>query len=162
MTGAQAIAEELKRAGITACFCYPGGTVSRLLQAIDDIGIRVIVGVNEAGAGHAAQGFFRAGGGTAVVVATSGPGVTNALTPLADSFYDHDDVLYLLGQVATNQMGRHTRQDGFQWTPTVRLTQPISIIAVEPYSHVAECVAAALEQTRGGPVVVSIPSDLLA
>jgi acetolactate synthase-1/2/3 large subunit len=161
MTGASSIAAELKRAGIEVCFCFPGGTISRLLEAMDDAGIRIVVCVNEPGAGHAAQGYFRASGKVAVVVVTSGPGVTNILTSVADSFYDGDSVLYLCGQVATDQMGRHTRQDGFQWCPTVLLARPISLIAIEPHVHVAACVASALEQTQGGPVVVSIPSDLL-
>jgi len=161
MTGAQWIARILREHGIDIAFVFPGGTISRLLEAMDDAGIRIVVAVSEAGAGHAAQGYWRVTGKVPVVAVTSGPGVSNVLTPLADAYYDGDSILFLCGQVATDQMGRHTRQDGFQWTPTVKLTQSISLLSVEPHTLPAETVAGALEFCRGGPVVVSIPADLL-
>ena len=163
MTGAQIIAAELKAAGVEVAFVFPGGTISRLLEALDDAGIRVIVCVNEAGCGHAAQGYWRVAGKLAAVVATSGPGVTNCITPMADAYYDRDSVVYLFGQVSTDQMGRGTRQDGFQWTNTVALTQPISVWTCEATRDVdgsaeASCHAA---RRRRGPAVVSLPADLL-
>lgn len=161
MSGAERIAKVLWESGVRLAFVFPGGTVSRLLAAMRDVGIRLIVCVNEAAAGHAAQGYFRASGQLGVVVVTSGPGVTNALTPLADAYYDGDQVLFLCGQVATDQMGRGTRQDGFQWTPTVRLCQSISLVAVEPNDAPWRAVLDAIPLLAGGPGVISIPADLL-
>ena len=162
MTGAERIAQVLWESGVRLAFAYPGGTVSRLLAAMSAAGIRLIVGVSEAGCGHAGQGYHRASGKIGVVVTTSGPGVTNAITPLADAFYDGDQVLFLCGQVATDQMGRGTRQDGFQWTPTVRLCQSLSLLAVEPNEAPWRAVQQAIEvMADGGPAVVSIPADLL-
>jgi len=187
MTGAQCIAQALKDAGVEVAFVFPGGTISRLLEAMDDAGIRVVVAVNEAGAGHAAQGYWRVTGKVPVVAVTSGPGVTNALTPMADAFFDRDSVVYLCGQASTDQTGRGTagsgeagfgqaghgeawhgeawsvRQRGFQWVDTVALTQPISVWSQEASGELAQSVMDAYRASvsRRGPSVLSLPADLL-
>ena len=163
MTGAQCIAQALKDAGVEVAFVFPGGTISRLLEALDDAGIRVVVAVNEAGAGHAAQGYWRVTGKVPVVAVTSGPGCTNSVTPMADAYFDRDSVVYLCGQVATDQMGRGTRQDGFQWTNTAELARCVSVWSHETTGDLAASVKRACHASilLRGPSVLSVPGDLL-
>ena len=166
MTGAEAIAAEIKRAGLLMVFSHAGGTISYLLECIDKAGIKVVVAVNEAQAVHMAQGAFRATGKTQVAIVTSGPGVTNAITGVADAFYDQDAIVLLCGQVSTNWMRKDEpiRQRGFQETPTVKLMEPISKAAALVLEHPGAWMAAALHQAgqpRPGPIVLDLPMDVL-
>jgi acetolactate synthase-1/2/3 large subunit len=169
MIAAEAMAVVLKDSGIERVYCFGGGTISLLLDRIQAAGIQVVVCRNEAGAGHAAQGAYRVSGKPQVVVVTSGPGVTNALTPIADSFYDSDAAVFLCGQVATSQLrpSSELRQRGFQETPTVDLASPISKAAWQAHEaeDCGEMLRDALETAmvgRPGPVVIDLPMDLLA
>ena len=167
MTASSAVADLLLQRGIRHVWCFPGGTISPLLDAIDRAGIRVLVARSEAGAGHAAQGAYRVSGRPQVVLVTSGPGVSNAITPLADAYYDSDAVVFLMGQVPTGQMrgGRAVRQRGFQETPTVDIVRPICKAVFAPLSPVTlpRAVDQALQLCvlgRPGPVVVDCPMDV--
>lgn len=167
MTAAAAVARLLSVRGIRHVWCFPGGTISPLLDAIDREGIRVLVARNEAGAGHAAQGAYRVSGGVQIVLTTSGPGVTNAVTPIADAYYDSDAVVFLTGQVGTGMMrgNQPVRQRGFQETPTEEIVRPITkavFVSMSP-GTLARNVDRALRISllgRPGPVVVDCPMDV--
>lgn len=166
-TGAEACAKLLRQKGINRVYCFPGGTISPLLDAIGREGIQVVVARNEAGAGHMAQGAYRVSGKPQVVLVTSGPGVTNAATPVADAYFDSDAVVFLTGQVSTDQMKPpdvHVRQAGFQETDTTAIMDPISkaafvvgtadelVAGIDDALHIATA-------RRPGPVVVDCPMD---
>lgn len=168
MNGAEAIAAEIKRAGLARVYAHAGGTISRILEAIDAAGVKVIVAANEAQAVHMAQGAFRASGKAQVAIVTSGPGVTNAMTGVADAYYDQDAVVLICGQVATTSMrgDRPVRQMGFQETPTVELMRPISKGAFVVFrGFCGGSMSAALNlalKPRPGPVVLDVPMDVAA
>ena len=166
MNGAESIAAEIGRAGLARVYAHAGGTISRILEAIDNAGVKVIVAANEAQAVHMAQGAFRASGKAQVAIVTSGPGVTNAMTGVADAFYDADAIVVLCGQVATDWMrkGEPIRQRGFQETPTVELMQPICKAAYLVLEAAGAMMATALLQAakpRPGPIVLDLPMDML-
>jgi len=128
MTGADVIALALKDMGIKRVYIYPGGTIAPLLDAITSLGIEYICARNEQGAGYAAIGAAKVTGKTQVAIVTSGPGITNLLTPIADAFYDSVPLLAISGQVGTNDMNSEklVRQTGFQETDSVGITSPVT------------------------------------
>jgi len=165
MTAAELLAQYLK-ARVNRVYCFPGGTISYLLHCIALAGIDAIVGRSES-IGHAAQGAFRVSGKPQVVLTTSGPGVTNLLTSVADAYYDSDAVIYLTGQVATTSLrpSPSLRQYGFQETPTVELARPITKMAEQ--ANFPESIMAFMEiafrvvlEGRPGPVLLDIPMDV--
>lgn len=167
MTGAERVAEVLAAFDIDRVWCFPGGTISPLLDAIAKQGIDIVVARNEAGAGHMAQAAYRISGKPQVVAVTSGPGCTNALTPLADAYFDGDAIVYLFGQVATTSMrlDRPVRQRGFQEVDSIALARPISVAQFAPRApeDLVQNIEAALNiciQGRPGPAVVDCPMDL--
>ena len=111
VTGAQALVLALERVGVDVVFGIPGGAVLPAYDPLlDSKQIRHILVRHEQGAGHAATGYAQATGRTGVCMATSGPGATNLVTPLADAYMDSVPVVAITGQVATNLIGT----DGFQ------------------------------------------------
>ena len=167
MTGAEALARALVDRGIRRVFSHAGGTISRLLDAADREGIRVVVATQESQAVHMAQGAYRVTGRPQVAFVTSGPGVTNAVTGIADAYYDQDAVVLICGQVATTSRrgGRPIRQLGFQETPTVEIMRPIckAAVLVDFAPDLGPTVRDALElavQPRPGPVVLDVPMDV--
>ena len=110
------VADRFIENGIDRVFVYPGGTIAPLVNACIRRNIIIENFKNEQGAGYAALAFSRLTGKPQVVMVTSGPGVTNVLTPLADAYYDSTPLIVITGQVGTPDLNsRHgVRQRGFQ------------------------------------------------
>jgi acetolactate synthase-1/2/3 large subunit len=160
------VAEFLRNAGIRHTFGISGGASLHLLHAIYDTeGITNVCCQHEQACGFAADSYARLSG-LGAAVATSGPGFTNLLTPIAASYADSVSVLYIVGNTATFRLETYgTRQVGFQFTPTVEIAKPITKYAVtitQPAQVRAELEKAlgyALEGRRG-PVLIDIPDDV--
>ncbi|UWQ64558.1 acetolactate synthase 3 large subunit [Leisingera caerulea] len=162
MTGAKMVVQALKDQGVDVVFGYPGGAV---LPIYDEIflqnDIRHILVRHEQGAVHAAEGYARSTGKPGVVLVTSGPGATNAVTGLTDALLDSIPVVVLTGQVPTFMIG----SDAFQEADTVGITRPCTkhnwlvkdTDALASTLHEAFHVA---KSGRPGPVLVDIPKDV--
>lgn len=148
-------------------FVVSGGASLHLIHSIAECpGIDYICPHHEQSAGFAADAYARLNG-MGCAIATSGPGATNLITPIATSFYDSIPVLYITGQVTTGRMtgGSGVRQTGFQETPIVPMVKGITKYAttiMQPERILAE-LETALELARAGrpgPVLIDIPDDL--
>ena len=121
MTGAEMVVQALIEQGVEVVFGYPGGAVLPIYDAIfQQDKIRHILVRHEQGAVHAAEGYARSTGKPGVVLVTSGPGATNAVTGLVDALMDSIPLVVLTGQVPTFMIGT----DGFQEADTVGITRP--------------------------------------
>ncbi|WP_259669720.1 biosynthetic-type acetolactate synthase large subunit [Rhizobium sp. NZLR5] len=163
MTGAEIVLQALRDNGVEHIFGYPGAAVlpiyDELFQQED---IRHILVRHEQGAGHAAEGYARSTGKVGVMLVTSGPGVTNAITPLQDALMDSVPLVCLSGQVPTSLIG----SDAFQECDTVGITR-----ACTKHNRLVGDVndlAAAIHEAfriagsgRPGPVLVDMPKDVL-
>lgn len=158
----------LRNIGLDRVFVYPGGTIAPLVNACLEANVKVEVFKSEQGAVYAALAVARVSGHPQVAMVTSGPGVTNAITPLADAFYDSTPLLLVTGQIGTSDLlGPRigVRQRGFQETPTVELVRPISKKAVcyRTPQDCAELTSDLINLTitgRHGPVVIDFPMDV--
>ena len=110
-TGAAVALEVMQAEGVDVVFGYPGGAILPLYDALHDSSLRHILCRHEQGAALAANGYARATGKVGVCIATSGPGVTNLLTGLADGLLDSVPMVALTGQVATASMGTDAFQE---------------------------------------------------
>ena len=162
-TGAQALVETLQRVGVEHIFGLPGGAVLPLYDALYQAeGIRHILGRHEQGAGHAAQGYAAATGRVGVALATSGPGATNLVTPLADANMDSVPMVAITGNVASTAMG----SDAFQEADIRSISMPVtkhSFLVTRP-DEIAATVASAFRLAasgRPGPVLVDVSKDAL-
>jgi acetolactate synthase-1/2/3 large subunit len=161
MRAVEAIMECLKAEGVDTVFGIPGGANLPTYDALYDAGIRHIQCRHEQGAGHAAEGYAKASGRVGVALATSGPGATNLVTPIADAMMDSVPTVFLTGQVRTELLGT----DGFQEADISGITMPIvkhSIMIQDPREipraiHEAFHIA---RTGRPGPVLVDVPQDL--
>src|SRR5213079_2662091 len=161
MRAVDAIMECLKAEGVDTVFGIPGGANLPTYDALYDAGIRNILCRHEQGAGHAAEGYAKASGRVGVALATSGPGATNLVTPIADAMMDSVPTVFLTGQVRTELIGT----DGFQEADISGITMPIvkhSILIQDPREipraiHEAFHIA---RTGRPGPVLVDVPQDL--
>ena len=163
MQAVDCIAAELKRRNLRL-WTFPGGTVYPLYHACHQAGVEIIVCRSEAGAGYAAIGAAKATGQSQVVAVTSGPGATNVVTAIADAYYDSVPVVFLTGQVGTKDLGYEVRQRGFQQTPVVEMTQPItksSTYGQSPTDLVHQFYRALSIAISGrrGPCLVDMPMD---
>src|SRR6187399_154463 len=122
ITGAQSLVTSLEAAGVTDIFGIPGGAILPAYDPLMDSKIRHILVRHEQGAGHAAQGFAAATGRVGVCMATSGPGATNLVTPLADAHMDSVPIVAITGQVASGSIGT----DAFQEADIRGITMPIT------------------------------------
>ncbi len=162
MTGAEIVVQALKDNGVEDIFGYPGGAVlpiyDELFQQED---VRHILVRHEQGAGHAAEGYARATGKAGVMLVTSGPGATNAVTPLQDALMDSIPLVCISGQVPTALIG----SDAFQECDTVGITRPCTKHnwLVKDVNQLAAIIHEAFHVAttgRPGPVVVDIPKDI--
>src|SRR5215207_1837758 len=162
MTGAEMVIRALQDQGVEHVFGYPGGAVLPIYDALfhQDTIEHVLVR-HEQGAVHAAEGYARSSGKVGVVLVTSGPGATNAVTGLTDAMLDSVPLVCLTGQVPTHLIG----SDAFQECDTVGITRHCTkhnylvkdIADLPRILHEAFYVAA---NGRPGPVVVDIPKDI--
>ena len=162
MTGAQMVLEALADQGVEHIFGYPGGAVLPIYDELfQQDRIKHILVRHEQGAVHAAEGYARSTGKVGVVLVTSGPGATNAVTGLTDALMDSIPVVCITGQVPTHLIGN----DAFQECDTVGITRPCTkhnylvkdVNALSRVLHEAFYVA---RTGRPGPVVVDIPKDI--
>ena len=121
MTGAQVVIQALVEQGVEVIFGYPGGAVLPLYDALfQQNKLRHVLVRHEQAAVHAAEGYARSTGKVGVVLVTSGPGATNAVTGLTDALMDSVPIVCLTGQVPTHMIGN----DAFQEADTVGITRP--------------------------------------
>ena len=161
-SGAAILCETLVRQGVEFVFGYPGGAVLPIYDELfSDDRIRHILVRHEAGAAHAAEGYARSTGKPGVVLVTSGPGATNAITGIADAFLDSIPLVVITGQVATNLIGT----DAFQEADTIGLTRHCTKhnYLVKDPNDLAATIEEAFEIAttgRPGPVVIDIPKNV--
>ena len=160
--GANILVESLVAQGVEFVFGYPGGAVLPIYDALfGEKRIRHILVRHEAGAVHAAEGYARSTGRPGVVLVTSGPGATNAVTGIADAFMDSIPLVVITGQVPSALIG----SDAFQECDTVGITRHCckhNYLVTDP-AQLAATVDEAFEiatQGRPGPVVIDIPKDV--
>jgi len=166
MTGADVIVDNFERQLLRRLFVFPGGTIAPILDIAQSRGFQIICMRHEQGAGYAALAASRLTGRPHVVMVTSGPGVTNVVTPVADAYFDSVPIVVLTGQVGTGDMRgqRPVRQRGFQEVDTIALMKPISkaqLFATSP-SDLLEIMPEAFRlamEGRRGPVVVDLPMN---
>ena len=163
MTGAGIVVKALQDQGVRHIFGYPGGAVLPIYDALfQQDEVQHILVRHEQGAAHAAEGYARSTGGVGVLLVTSGPGATNAVTGLADAMMDSIPLVCITGQVPTHLIG----SDAFQEADTTGITRPCtkhnylvkSVDALSRTVHEAFYVA---RSGRPGPVVIDLPKDVL-
>ncbi|ABG32340.1 acetolactate synthase 3 large subunit [Roseobacter denitrificans] len=162
MSGAKMIVQALIDQGVDTVFGYPGGAVLPIYDEVfQQNAIRHILVRHEQGAVHAAEGYARATGKPGVVLVTSGPGATNAVTGLTDALMDSIPLVVLTGQVPTFMIG----SDAFQEADTVGITRPCTkhnwlVKETERLSGVIHEAFHVATSGRPGPVLVDIPKDV--
>ncbi len=163
LNGAQIICECLLREGVEVMFGLPGGAILPLYQTFPEYPqLRHILVRHEQNAGHAADGYARASGRVGVAVATSGPGATNLVTPLATAMMDSSPVVAITGQVPRAAIGR----DAFQETDTTGITLPITkhnylAMSAADLPRILREAFHIAQTGRPGPVLVDVPRDVL-
>jgi acetolactate synthase-1/2/3 large subunit len=163
ITGAQALVRSLEQVGADVVFGIPGGAILPAYDPLyDSTRVRHILVRHEQGAGHAAEGYAQATGKVGVCMATSGPGATNLVTPIADAYMDSVPMVAITGQVGRAFIGT----DAFQEADISGITLPITKhnFLVQSADDVASAIAAAFHLAstgRPGPVLVDIPKDVL-
>ncbi|MBC57486.1 MAG: acetolactate synthase 3 large subunit [Confluentimicrobium sp.] len=162
MTGARMVVEALRDQGVEVVFGYPGGAVLPIYDEIfQQNEIRHILVRHEQAAVHAAEGYARSTGKPGVVLVTSGPGATNAVTGLIDALMDSIPIVVLTGQVPTFMIGT----DAFQEADTVGITRPCTKHnwLVKDTDRLSETIHKAFHVAttgRPGPVLIDIPKDV--
>src|SRR2546421_6293804 len=112
MTGADAVLRSLEAEGVDVMFGLPGGAILPLYDAIArGTTVRHVLARHEQGAGHMAEGYARASGRVGVAIATSGPGATNLVTPIADAWMDSTPLVCITGQVYSRLIGTDAFQE---------------------------------------------------
>ncbi len=162
MTGAHIMCEALVREGVEVIFGIPGGAIMPFYYAMYEYRdkFRHILCRHEQGAGHAAEGYARATGRVGVCVATSGPGATNLVTPIADAWMDSTPLVAITGQVSSLVVGK----DAFQETDITGITMPITkhnylVKRIDDIPYVMKEAFYLASTGRPGPVLVDITKD---
>jgi len=163
VSGAEIVLKALAEQGVEVIFGYPGGAVLPIYDALfQQNALRHILVRAEAGAVHAAEGYARSTGKVGVVLVTSGPGATNAVTGLVDALMDSIPLVCLTGQVPTHLIGN----DAFQEADTTGITRPATKhnYLVKDVKNLSKIVHEAFHVARSGrpgPVVIDLPKDVL-
>ncbi len=162
MTGAEMVITALVEHGVDTIFGYPGGAVLPIYDELfQQEKVRHILVRHEQGAGHAAEGYARSTGRPGVFLVTSGPGATNAVTPLQDALMDSIPLVCITGQVPTALIG----SDAFQEADTVGITRPCTkhnwlVRSVEELPLILHEAFYVATSGRPGPVLIDIPKDV--
>jgi acetolactate synthase-1/2/3 large subunit len=162
ITGGDAILRSLEAEGVDVMFGIPGGAIMPTYDAMArGTTVRHVLARHEQGAGHMAQGYARASGRVGVAIATSGPGATNLVTPIADAWMDSTPLVCITGQVRSSLIGT----DAFQECDITGITMPIVKHSwlVQDVREIPEVMKAAFHVARSGrcgPVLVDVPRDL--
>src|SRR6266511_3785691 len=163
--GARILLEALVHEGVDTIFGYPGGAVLHIYDQLAQMQdrLRHVLARHEQGAVHMAEGYAKATGRVGVVLVTSGPGATNAVTGIANAFMDSTPLVVITGQVPRKMIGT----DAFQEIDTVGITRPCTKhnYLVQNAGELATVVKEAFHLARAGrpgPVVIDIPKDVTA
>jgi acetolactate synthase I/II/III large subunit len=162
LTGAEIFLESLKQEGVKTLFGLPGGVVLKIFDILhQQKDIEVILTRHEQGAGHMAEGYAKATGKVGVALVTSGPGMTNVVTPLVDAYMDSVPIVVFTGQVPTQLIGN----DAFQEADNVGISRPCTKynFLVKDVNDLAQTIKEAFYLAltgRPGPVLVDIPKDV--
>jgi acetolactate synthase-1/2/3 large subunit len=162
MTGAEILVRALLDQGVDVLFGYPGGAVLPIYDVLfAEPRLRHILVRHEQGATHAAEGYARSTGKVGVVLVTSGPGATNAVTGIVDALMDSIPLVVITGQVATHLIGT----DAFQECDTIGITRPCTkhnylVKSVEELPRVIHEAFHIARSGRPGPVVIDFPKDI--
>jgi acetolactate synthase I/II/III large subunit len=162
-SGAEILLRALKDQGVEVIFGYPGGAVLPIYDALfQQNAIRHVLVRQEGGAVHAAEGYARSTGKVGVVLVTSGPGATNAVTGLVDALMDSIPVVCLTGQVPTHLIGN----DAFQEADTTGITRPATkhnylVKRPEDLARIVHEAFYVARSGRPGPVVIDLPKDIV-
>src|SRR5919106_2025343 len=162
VSGAQSLISSLEAAGVDVVFGIPGGAILPAYDPLLESPIRHVLMRHEQGAGHAAEGYAHVTGKAGVCMATSGPGATNLVTPIADAFMDSVPLVAITGQVPRPVIGN----DAFQEADITGITMPITkhnSKVMDP-DAIPEAIAEAFHIAttgRPGPVLVDVPKDVL-
>jgi acetolactate synthase-1/2/3 large subunit len=162
MTGASSLVRSLEALDVDVVFGIPGGAILPAYDPLFDSSVRHILVRHEQGAGHAASGYAHATGRVGVCMATSGPGATNLVTPIADAYMDSIGIVAITGQVSRSAIGT----DAFQEADIAGITVPITKhnYLVQNGEELPRVLAEAFHLAgtgRPGPVLVDIPKDVL-
>ncbi|GIG86443.1 acetolactate synthase large subunit [Plantactinospora endophytica] len=162
VSGAGSLVKSLEALGVEVAFGIPGGAILPAYDPLYDSSVRHILVRHEQGAGHAATGYAQATGRVGVCIATSGPGATNLVTPIADAYMDSVPMVAITGQVARPAIGT----DAFQEADIQGITLPITKhnFLVQTAEELPRILAEAFHLAatgRPGPVLVDIPKDVL-
>jgi len=163
MTGAQILLECLKKEGVDEVFGYPGGSILNLYDALYDCkDIKHYLVRHEQAAIHAAEGYARVSGRPGVAFVTSGPGACNAITGIANAYYDAYPIVVFTGQVSMNLIGN----DAFQEADIVGITRSCCkhnylVKDVKQLAHVIKEAFHIATTGKPGPVVVDLPKNIL-
>ena len=162
MTGAEIVFKVLEDQGVRHIFGYPGGAVLPIYDELKNHKkIKHILVRHEQGAGHAAEGYARSSGKPGVLLVTSGPGATNAVTALTDAYMDSVPLVCITGQVPTHLIGT----DAFQECDTTGITRPCTkhnwlVKDVKKLSSIMHKAFEVATTGRPGPVLIDIPKDI--
>ena len=163
ITGAQSLVRSMENAGVDVVFGIPGGAILPAYDPLmDSTKVRHILVRHEQGAGHAAEGYAQATGRVGVCMATSGPGATNLVTPIADAYMDSVPIVAITGQVPSKAIGT----DAFQEADIRGITMPITKhnFLVTDAAEIPRAIAEAFHiaaSGRPGPVLVDVAKDAL-
>jgi len=161
-TGAEIFVESLKQEGVKVLFGIPGGVVLKIFDVLhQQKDVEVVLTRHEQGAAHMAEGYAKATGKVGVALVTSGPGMTNIVTGLADAYMDSVPMVAFTGQVSTNLIGN----DAFQEADNVGISRPCTKhnVLVKDVRDLARTIKEAFyiaRTGRPGPVLVDIPKDV--
>jgi len=162
ITGAEMVFKALEDQNVSHIFGYPGGAVLPIYDELKNHkSIKHILARHEQGAGHAAEGYARSSGKPGVVLVTSGPGATNAVTALTDAYMDSIPLVCITGQVPTHLIGT----DAFQEADTTGITRPCTkhnwlVKDIKKLSSILHKAFEVATTGRPGPVLVDIPKDI--
>ncbi len=163
LTGADILIRALEHEGVEIIFGVPGGAILRAYDSLYDSPIRHVLARHEQGGGHMASGYAHATGRVGVTFATSGPGATNLITPLADAYMDSIPVVAVTGQVGSTSIGLDAFQEAHTWGISMPATKHNYLVTdvreIAPTIREAFHIAAT---GRPGPVLVDITKDALA
>ena len=162
MSGAEMVVQALQDQGVDTIFGYPGGAVLPIYDALFHQNfVKHVLVRHEQGAAHAAEGYARSTGKVGVLLVTSGPGATNAVTGLTDALMDSIPIVCITGQVPTHLIG----SDAFQEADTVGITRHCTkhnylVRSVEDLPRILHEAFLVAKTGRPGPVVIDIPKDV--
>jgi acetolactate synthase-1/2/3 large subunit len=168
MIGADIIADVIVNHGCKRVYCYPGGTIAPLIDTLDKRGITLFTARSEQGAAYAALAVARLTGEPQVVLVTSGPGVTNVATVVADAYFDSTPLVVICGQVSTSDLNSSgwLRQRGFQEVDTIAIMEPITcmypsrIVSIYDIDNIINDAFTWCNDRRPGPVVIDLPMNI--